>query len=55
MSETARIRRARWQGVAHSSLASRLIDIVCGLVGAILLIAVATVQLDGPGSRQSWR
>ena len=46
MSETARVRRTRWQGVAHSSLASRLIDTVCGLVGAVLLVAVATVQLD---------
>ncbi len=46
MSETARVRRARWQGVAHSSLGSRLIDVVCGIIGALLLIAVATVQLD---------
>ncbi len=46
MSETARVRRRRWQGVPHSSLGSRLIDVVCGLVGLALLIAVATVALD---------
>ena len=46
MSETARIRRARWQGVPHSSLGSRLIDIVCGVLGLVLLLAVATVPLD---------
>ncbi len=46
MSETARVQRARWQGVPHSSLGSRLLDIVCGVIGALLLIAVATVQLD---------
>ncbi len=46
MSETVRIRRARWQGVPRGSLASRLIDIVCGVIGAALLVAVATVQLD---------
>ncbi len=46
MSETARIRRARWQGVPHSNLASRLLDLACGIVGAMLLMAVATVQLD---------
>ena len=46
MSETARVRRTRWQGVPHSNLASRLIDVVCGVIGALLLIAVATVQLD---------
>ena len=46
MSETARVRRMRWQGVPHSSLGSRLLDIVCGIVGLLLLIAVATVPLD---------
>ena len=46
MSETARIRRARWQGVPHSSIGSRLMDIVLGIIGLALLIAVATVQLD---------
>ncbi len=46
MSETARVRRARWQGVAHSSLGSRLIDVVCGVIGLALLIAVATVPLN---------
>ena len=46
MSETVRVRRARWQGVPRSSLTSRLIDIVCGILGALLLLAVATVQLD---------
>ena len=46
MSETARVRRARWQGVPHSGRASRLVDIVCGIIGGLLLIAVATVQLD---------
>ncbi len=46
MSETVRVRRARWQGVPHSSLTSRLIDIVLGVIGILLLLAVATVQLD---------
>ncbi len=46
MSETARVRRTRWQGVPHSSLGSRLLDIVCGVIGLLLLIAVATVPLD---------
>ena len=46
MSETARVRRLRWQGVPHSSFGSRLIDIICGVIGAFLLLAVATVQLD---------
>jgi cellulose synthase (UDP-forming) len=46
MNETARVRQARWQGVPHSSLTSRLIDIVCGVIGLILLVAVATVPLD---------
>ena len=46
MSETVRVRQARWQGVPHSSLLSRLIDIVCGILGLVLLIAVATVPLE---------
>ena len=46
MSETVRVRRARWQGVPHSSLTSRIIDIVCGVLGLALIVAVATVQLD---------
>lgn len=46
MSETARVRRLRWQGVPHSSLASRIIDVVCGILGVSLIVAVATVQLE---------
>ena len=46
MSETARVRQARWQGVPHSSLGSRILDIVCGLCGLLLILAVATVQLE---------
>ncbi|MEJ1975739.1 MAG: UDP-forming cellulose synthase catalytic subunit [Acetobacteraceae bacterium] len=46
MDETARVRRARWQGVPRSSLVSRLIDIACGLAGLALLLATATVPLD---------
>ena len=47
MSETVRIRQSRWQGVPRSSLSSRLLDALCGLLGAALLLAVSTVPL-GP-------
>ena len=46
MSETVRVRRARWQGVPHGSIVSRIIDVICGVLGFALILAVATVQLD---------
>ena len=46
MSETARVRQVRWQGVPRSSLSSRVFDAFCGLIGLSLLLAVATVPLS---------
>ena len=46
MSETVRARRKKLQGVSQGGLAGRLIDVVLGLVGACLLLSVATIQLQ---------
>lgn len=46
MSETVRTRRARWEGIPRSSLGSRVLDIVLGLIGLLLLFAMATVKLE---------
>ncbi len=46
MSDLMRVKRSRWDGVPRSSIGSRLLDAVLGLCGFLLLLAVATVQLD---------
>ena len=46
MGKTARVRQARWQGVPRSSPAARAVDALCGILGAAMLILVATVPLE---------
>jgi cellulose synthase (UDP-forming) len=45
MSETARVRQARWQGVPRTGFAVRALDVVCGVLGALMLLAVAITPL----------
>lgn len=46
MSEASPVRQARWQGVPRSGRAVRGFDALCGIIGAILLVLVATVPLN---------
>ena len=46
MNKTSRPRRTRWKGVAHSTLATRLLNGLLGVIGAALLVSVATVELQ---------
>ena len=43
MSETVQVRQARGQGIPRSGLGTRLCDLVCGIVGAALLVTAATI------------